>query len=463
MQNNYLLTAIEYLKGIGPKRAEILKRDAGIFRYHDLLNYFPFRYIDRTKHHPINQINDEQTYIQVKGRLIAVNEVGEGRKKRLSAIISDETGELELIWFKGIKWIKPKLISGKTYIIFGRPSRFKSKYNIAHPEIELFNPAQKFKGKFQPIYHSSEKLSQNGLNSRGFEKVIESFLPQALNSIEENLSPDLMNDYQLVSCKNAYYHIHHPNSVEDYQKAIKRLKFEELFFLQMRLLKQKQIVERKIKGHLFEHVGNHFNHFYDNELPFELTNAQKRVLKEIRKDTLSGGQMNRLLQGDVGSGKTLVALLSALIAADNGFQTCIMAPTEILANQHYNTLLEFLKNTKVNIDLLTGSTKKKDRTSIHERLENGETHILIGTHALIEDVVQFKNLGLAIIDEQHRFGVGQRSKLWRKNTIPPHMLVMTATPIPRTLAMTLYGDLDVSVIDELPPGRKSVKTIHKYI
>lgn len=462
MRNNLLLTSIEYLKGIGPKRADILKKEVGIFRYNDLLNYFPFRYIDRTQFYPISKIDDEQTFIQLKGKITSIKEIGEGRKKRLSVRIKDDSGEIELIWFKGIKWVKPHLHAGKDYIVFGRPSKYQNSYNIAHPEIEIFNPAQKFKGKFQPIYHSTEKLSQSGLNSKGFEKVIEAFLPQAINNIDEILSEDLLSEQKLVSRKKAYHDIHHPNTIEDYQKAIKRLKFEELFFLQMRLLKQKQLVERKIKGHIFNQIGDNFNQFYNNEIPFELTNAQKRVLKEIRKDTISGSQMNRLLQGDVGSGKTLVALLAALIASDNGCQTCIMAPTEILANQHYNTLLEFLENTNVKIDLLTGSVKKKAREVIHQKLESGETDILIGTHALIEDVVQFKNLGLAVIDEQHRFGVGQRSKLWRKNTTPPHMLIMTATPIPRTLAMTLYGDLDVSVIDELPPGRKQVKTIHKY-
>lgn len=462
MQNNLLLTSIEYLKGVGPKRAELLRKEVGVSRYVDLLNFFPFRYIDRSKFHPINQVNDEQTYIQLKGKLIAINEVGTGRKKRLTALIEDETGEIELVWFKGIKWVKPNLQAGKTYIVFGRPTKFGKKFNIAHPELEIFNPAQQFKGKFQPIYHSTEKLSNSGLNSKGFEKLMSNFLPEATNHIEEILSAQILEDYHLVSRKKAYHDIHQPNSLADSANAIKRLKFEELFFLQMRLLKQKQLVERKIKGHVFEHVGEHFNQFYENELPFELTGAQKRVLKEIRKDTLYGGQMNRLLQGDVGSGKTLVALLSALIAADNGFQTCIMAPTEILANQHFNTLQEFLQNSNIKIDLLTGSVKKKDREAIHEKLENGETNILIGTHALIEDNVKFKNLGLAVIDEQHRFGVGQRSKLWRKNLTPPHMLIMTATPIPRTLAMTLYGDLDVSIIDELPPGRKSVKTIHKY-
>jgi ATP-dependent DNA helicase RecG len=462
MQDNVLLTSIEFLKGVGPKRAELLKQEAGIFRYIDLLNYFPFRYIDKSKFYNISDINDEQTYVQLKAKIIAINELGVGRKKRLSVKVEDDTSEIELVWFKGVKWIKPNLHAGQTYIIFGRPARFGKGWNIAHPEIEVYNPEAPVGGKFQPVYHSTEKLSNSGLNSRGIEKIIATLLSLIEPHLENHLSNEIIQKHALYSRRNSYKYIHAPQNTEQAQKASFTLKFEELFFLQMNLLKQKQIVEKKIKGHVFESVGSYFNDFYHNHLPFELTSAQKRVVKEIRKDLASGRQMNRLLQGDVGSGKTLVALLICLMAADNGFQSCIMAPTEILAQQHYTTIRDFLKNMNINVALLTGSTKPKERTEIHENLQNGNTHILIGTHALLEDVVSYKNLGLAVVDEQHRFGVAQRAKLWRKNVLPPHMLIMTATPIPRTLAMTFYGDLDTSVIDELPPGRKPIKTIHQY-
>lgn len=462
MLQNVLLTSIEYLKGVGPKRAELLRKEAGIFRYEDLLSYFPFRYVDKSKFYNISEIDDELTYVQLKAKIISINEIGVGRKKRLSVKVEDETSEIELVWFKGVKWIKPNLHVGQTYIVFGRPARFGKGWNIAHPEIEIFDPSKPFGGKFQPVYHTTEKLSNTGLNSRGIEKTIGQLLPLVLPSLENILSDEIINDYKLLSLKQAYASIHAPKNLEEAQKALFTLKFQELYFLQLRLLKQKHLLERKIKGHVFENVGQIFNDFYNNYLPFELTNAQKRVIKEIRKDLASGKQMNRLLQGDVGSGKTLVALISALIAADNGYQTCIMAPTEILTQQHFQTISELLKEMSINVQLLTGSTKQKERNDIHENLLSGKTHIIIGTHALLEEKVQFNNLGLAIVDEQHRFGVAQRAKLWSKNEIPPHMLIMTATPIPRTLAMTFYGDLDTSIIDELPPGRKPVKTIHQY-
>jgi ATP-dependent DNA helicase RecG len=462
MQQNVLLTPIEYLKGVGPKRAELLKKEAQIFRYIDLLNYFPFRYVDKSKFYNISAINDEQTYVQLKAKIIAINEIGVGRKQRLSVKVEDETSEIELVWFKGVKWVKPQLHTGQTYIIFGKPARFKNSWNIAHPEIEVFNPALTMGGKFQPVYHTTEKLSNAGLNSKGIEKIVAQLLPLVEPELNNHLSEELILKHKLFSRKEAYRYVHAPQTSEQAQKAIFTLKFEELFFLQLNLLKQKQLVEKKIKGFVFESVGEHFNTFYNHHLPFELTNAQKRVVKEIRKDVGSGRQMNRLLQGDVGSGKTLVALLACLMACDNGYQSLIMAPTEILAQQHYATLSELLKNMPIKVALLTGSTKNKEREIIHKDLQDGTTHIIIGTHALLEETVMFKNLGLAVIDEQHRFGVAQRAKLWRKNQLPPHMLIMTATPIPRTLAMTFYGDLDTSILDELPPGRKSVKTLHQY-
>lgn len=461
MQNEFLSTPIEYLKGVGPKRGEVLKKDLGIHVYQDLLEYYPFRYQDRTQFTRVKDIDSEENYVQIKGVLTNANEVGEGRKKRLSAVIDDGSGLLELIWFKGVKWIKPKLIVGKEYIVYGKPSRFKSQYNIAHPDFEEYTSKEASKG-LQPIYSSTEKASQLGLNSKGIEKITKNLLGQLKKQITETLPVDLKKELNLLSREEAIFYIHQPTNINVLRRASFRLKFEEFFYLQIRLLKQKLVKEEKIKGHLFEKVGDFFNEFYNNHLPFELTKAQKRVIKEIRKDVASGKQMNRLLQGDVGSGKTLVALLNMLLAIDNGFQACIMAPTEILAQQHYQTISDFLKEMNLKVSLLTGSTKKSERTIIHDELQSGELNIIIGTHALLEDVVQFHNLGLAIVDEQHRFGVKQRAKLWKKNVVPPHILVMTATPIPRTLAMTLYGDLDISIIDELPPGRKPIKTLHKY-
>lgn len=462
MSNSFLSTSIEYLKGVGPKRAELMKKELQIFTFEHLINHFPFRYIDRSKVHKISEVNSTEVHIQLKGKITRVSEAGEKRAKRLIAHFQDESGTMELIWFKGIKWVKPKLFVGKEYIVFGKPSQYRNTYNLVHPEFEERNAAEKSATHLQPVYSSTEKANASGLNTKGIEKLTKTLVQQIRGHIPENLSQSLREELKLISRERAYKEIHLPSSADALRKAIFRLKFEEFFFLQLRLLKQKVIQEQKLKGFVFDTVGDSFNTFYNTKLPFELTRAQKRVVKEIRVDMGSGKHMNRLLQGDVGSGKTLVGLLSMLIAKDNGFQSLLMAPTEILATQHYSTIANYLEGTGVTVSLLTGSSKTSERKVIHEQLLSGELDILIGTHALLEDIVQFKNLGLSIIDEQHRFGVKQRSKLWRKNTIPPHILVMTATPIPRTLAMTVYGDLDISVIDELPPGRKEITTIHKF-
>ena len=459
---NLLLTPIEYLKGVGPKRAEVLKQGAGIFTYWDLLNYFPFRYIDRSEFHEIRQISEELGMVQLKGRLRTYQEVGIKRSKRLVASIEDDTGQIELVWFKGIKWVKPTLQIGTEYIVFGKPSKFGAKLNIAHPELTLVQRDKPVIGGLQPVYHSGDKLAGKGLNSKGFENIITSLIPQIKGMIQENLSQQILTKFNLVPKEKAMLGIHRPINYEEAKASQTRLKFEELFFLQLLLAKQKQVVRSKSRGHVFDKVGDLFNSLYKDHLPFDLTGAQKKVLKEIRRDLGSGVQMNRLLQGDVGSGKTLVALFSLLMAIDCGFQTSLMAPTEILATQHFHTINDFVCQLPVNVALLTGSTKSAERKIIHEQLESGELHILIGTHALLEDKVKFKNLGLSVIDEQHRFGVAQRARLWKKNKVPPHILVMTATPIPRTLAMTFYGDLDVSVIDEMPPGRKPVVTQHRF-
>lgn len=459
---NLLLTPIEYLKGVGPKRAEVLKQGAGIFTYWDLLNYFPFRYIDRSEFHEIRQISEELGMVQLKGRLRTYKEVGIKRSKRLVASIEDDTGQIELVWFKGIKWVKPTLQIGTEYIVFGKPSKFGAKLNIAHPELTLVQRDKPVIGGLQPVYHSGDKLAGKGLNSKGFENIITSLIPQIKGMIQENLSQQILTKFNLVPKEKAMLGIHRPINYEEAKASQTRLKFEELFFLQLLLAKQKQVVRSKSRGHVFDKVGDLFNSLYKDHLPFDLTGAQKKVLKEIRRDLGSGVQMNRLLQGDVGSGKTLVALFSLLMAIDCGFQTSLMAPTEILATQHFHTINDFVCQLPVNVALLTGSTKAAERKIIHEQLESGELHILIGTHALLEDKVKFKNLGLSVIDEQHRFGVAQRARLWKKNKVPPHILVMTATPIPRTLAMTFYGDLDVSVIDEMPPGRKPVVTQHRF-
>jgi ATP-dependent DNA helicase RecG len=453
---------IEYLKGIGPQRAEVLKKELDIFLYKDLLTYFPFRYVDRTKFHTISQASDEMPFIQLRGFLLKMELIGQKNTKRLVVLFKDNTGIIELVWFKSYNWVSKQLKFGAEYIVFGKPSLFNGKFNIPHPEISIITEdLLKQQSAFQSIYNSTEKLKLFGLDSEGIRKAQRNLLIQLqISDIQENLSNELINDYHLMSRFEAFKFIHFPNSNKQIIDASLRLKFEELFYIQLRLLKINKIRANTVKGFVFSKVGILFNDFFKLHLPFELTNAQKRVIKEIRLDMGSGRQMNRLLQGDVGSGKTLVALMSMLLALDNGFQTCLMAPTEILAQQHFETFKHFLKSINIKVALLTGSSKIKNRRIIHQQLLDGEINILIGTHALIEDVVQFKNLGLVVIDEQHRFGVAQRAKLRAKNSSPPHMLIMTATPIPRTLAMTFYGDLDTSIIDELPPGRKPIKTIH---
>ena len=453
---------IEYLKGIGPQRAEVLKKELNIFLYKDLLTYFPFRYVDRTKFHTISEAADEMPFIQLRGFLLKMDLVGQKNTKRLVVLFKDNTGIIELVWFKSYNWVSKQLKLGSEYIVFGKPSLFNGKFNIPHPEISIITEdLLKQQSAFQSVYNSTEKLKLFGLDSEGIRKAQRNLLIQLqITDIQENLSNELINDYHLMSRFEAFKFIHFPNSNKQIKEATLRLKFEELFYIQLRLLKINKIRANTVKGFVFSKVGILFNDFFKLHLPFELTNAQKRVIKEIRLDMGSGRQMNRLLQGDVGSGKTLVALMSMLLALDNDFQTCLMAPTEILAQQHFETFKHFLKSINIKVALLTGSSKIKNRRIIHQQLLDGEINILIGTHALIEDVVQFKNLGLVVIDEQHRFGVAQRAKLRAKNSCPPHMLIMTATPIPRTLAMTFYGDLDTSIIDELPPGRKPIKTIH---
>ena len=456
MAECYLL----FLSGVGPARADLLKKELRIFTYRDLLTYYPFRYVDKSKIFKVADLNSDLPFVQIKGKIIKFEDIGRGRTKRLIAHFEDDTGIIKLVWFKGARWIKSSLKLNVEYLVFGKPTAFKNTFNIVHPETDLWEDYnQKAHVGLQGVYHSSEKLSAKGLNSRGILKLIKNLIPLLKNDIDENLSEKIIKELNLPSKEEALVDIHLPKNNTDFIRAQKRLKFEEFFFLQLHLLKLKLIRTKKLKGYPFPIIGDNFNEFYNNHLPFELTGAQKRVLKEIRKDVQGNAQMNRLLQGDVGSGKTLVAFLSMLMAVDNGFQACIMAPTEILAQQHLVTILDFTKNMNLEVGILTGSSKVKERKELHDRLESGEINILIGTHALLEDKVLFENLGLVIIDEQHRFGVAQRSKLWKKNDFPPHMLVMTATPIPRTLSMTLYGDLDVSVIDEMPPGRKEVKTV----
>ena len=457
-----LATPIAYLKGVGPKRAEVLEKDLSIRSYADLLYYFPFRYVDKSQFYKVSEVHSDLPYIQIVGKIVQMEEVGAKRSKRLVAFIQDETGLLELVWFKGIKWVKSSIKSNTQYVVFGKPNLFNGKINIAHPEIESLEEHKKVMSKtLQPMYPSSEKLSSKGLNNKAIGKLTQALLPQLKNQIRETLSGDLLQKLNLLSREEALFNIHFPKNTQVLQRAQYRLKFEELFFIQLQLIRIKQVRQQRLNGHNFSTIGKHFNQFFNEHLPFELTNAQKRVLKEIRKDCGGQYQMNRLLQGDVGSGKTLVALMSVLMAIDNGFQACLMAPTEILANQHFETISDFLRELPIKVGLLTGSKKAAERKVLHQELENGKIHLLIGTHALLEDKVKYKNLGLVIIDEQHRFGVAQRAKMWQKNTQPPHVLVMTATPIPRTLAMTLYGDLDISIIDELPPGRKEIKTVWK--
>ncbi|MEJ6791370.1 MAG: ATP-dependent DNA helicase RecG [Lacinutrix sp.] len=458
-----LQTPIDYLKGVGPNRADLLRKELGIHTYQDLINLFPNRYLDRTKYYKVNTLNLNTAEIQIIGKITSFKEVAQKRGKRLVATFQDETGVMELVWFRGHKWIRESLKSNTDYVIFGKVNNFGGKYNMAHPDMELLTEhEQNLRSALQPIYPSTEKLSTRGITNRMMIKIMQNLFLETGGKFVETLSKNLLENLKLISKSEALLNIHFPVHSEALSKAEFRLKFEELFYIQLQLILKKLIHKSKIKGFPFETVGEYFNSFFKNHLPFELTGAQKRVLKEIRADLGSNAQMNRLLQGDVGSGKTIVALMSMLIAIDNGFQACLMAPTAILSVQHYNGLLELCKELKINIKILQGSTKASERREIHEMLENGELDILIGTHALLEDKVKFKNLGLAVIDEQHRFGVKQRYKLWKKNTFPPHVLVMTATPIPRTLAMSVYGDLDISLIDELPPGRKAIKTVHRY-
>jgi ATP-dependent DNA helicase RecG len=457
-------TPLVYLKGAGQSRAEVLKKDLELHTFEDLLRHFPFRYIDRTRFYKVREIQEDLPYVQVLARMISKEIVGEKQSRRLVARAKDDTGIIELVWFKGINWIEKTIIPGKVYILFGKPGFFNMMPQMAHPEMELYVPGAQKQGNLslQPVYSSTEKLKQYQLDSKGIQKLVATLLGLHAKDIRENLPLYIINQFKLLNRADAYLNIHFPGDATLLNEALYRLKFEELFFLQLKLLKNKLLHTQKFKGNVFDTVGMYFNEFYHNKLPFTLTDPQKRVLKEIRQDTQRGVQMNRLLQGDVGSGKTVVALMSMLIAIDNGFQTCIMAPTEILASQHYQTIKSLVGDDFIEVALLTGSTKQKERKVLHQKLEDGDLKILVGTHALIEDKVQFKNLGFVVIDEQHRFGVEQRAKLWRKNIIPPHILVMTATPIPRTLAMTLYGDLDVSVIDQLPAGRKPIQTMHLY-
>ncbi len=459
-EENILHTDIKFLKGVGPRRAELLAKELNIKTFEDLLNYFPFRYLDRSKFHKIRDINSDAFYYQLKGRITNVEIHGQGRSSRMTAFLTDDTGRVKLVWFQGIKWVKEKLESGREFVVYGKPVLFAGSFNFTHPELDILDKGKSPDAKLYPVYHTGEKLSAVGLNSKGIAKLTATLIPRVIDEVKENLSPVILSKFHFIERKKAFENIHFPPTVELLEKAKLRLKFEELFFIQLSVVKIKLERHFKSRGHVFEKVGKYFNEFYTKHLPFELTNAQKRVIKEIRADMGKPVQMNRLLQGDVGSGKTLVALLSMLIAADNGYQSAIMAPTEILATQHYNTITSFLKEMDVKVALLTGSTPASQRKHIHEALEDGSLSIIIGTHALIEDKVKFRNLGFVVIDEQHRFGVAQRAKLWAKNTIPPDVLVMTATPIPRTMAMTLYGDLDYSVIDEMPKGRKPVLTYH---
>jgi len=459
--DEFFRTPVEYLKGVGSVRGDALKKELGITSYGDLLQHFPFKYIDRTRFYKVKEASPEMLYVQIIARVKHKEIIGEKAGKRLVAVAQDETGPIELVWFQGITWAFQNLVVGKAYVFFGKPGFFNGKLQLAHPEMELYSTeATQSKGSLalQPAYTSTEKLKKFALDSKGIQKLVAALLEQYARNLEENLPAYILENNKLVNRSAAYQNIHFPENFIQLKEASQRLKFEELFFLQLKLLKNKLFRELKFKGNIFGKVGACFNKFYNEKLPFALTSAQKRTLKEIRLDTQKGVQMNRLLQGDVGSGKTVVALMSILLAIDNGYQTCMMAPTEILANQHFQSIKQLLGEGFLEVALLTGSTKTKTRRVIHENLESGKLNILIGTHALIEDKVQFKNLGFVVIDEQHRFGVEQRAKLWRKNSIPPHILVMTATPIPRTLAMTLYGDLDISVIDELPAGRKPITT-----
>jgi len=458
-----LQTPIDYLKGVGPNRADLLRKELGVHTYQDLINLFPNRYIDRTQYYKINQLQRNNADVQVIGKITGFKEVAQKRGKRLVGTFQDDTGTMELVWFRGQKWIRENLKLNTTYVAFGKTNWFSGKFSMAHPELELLDEhEQNMRSAMQPVYPSTEKLSNRGITNRMMSKIMQQLFIETKGRFTETLSDNLRSELKLINKDSALFNVHFPKTQDLLSRAQFRLKFEELFYIQLQLIIKNLIHKSKIKGFPFDQVGTHFNSFFKDHLPFELTNAQKRVLKEVRADLGSNAQMNRLLQGDVGSGKTIVAFMSILMALDNDFQACLMAPTEILSVQHFNGLQEWCNKLNINIKLLTGSTKTSERRIIHEALENGELQLLIGTHALLEDKVKFKNLGLAVIDEQHRFGVAQRSKLWHKNTSPPHVLVMTATPIPRTLAMSVYGDLDISIIDELPPGRKAIKTVHRF-
>ena len=453
---------IKYLSGVGPQKAAVLNKELEIYSLHDLLYYFPYKYVDRSRIYYIHEIDGNMPYIQLKGKILGFETFGEGRQRRLLAHFSDGTGVVGLVWFQGIKYVTNKYKLHEEYIVFGKPTVFNGRINVAHPDIDSPADLKLSSMGLQPYYNTTEKMKRSFLNSHAIEKMMATVIGQIQEPLSETLSPKLIADHHLMSLTDALRNIHFPSNPELLRKAQYRLKFEELFYVQLNILRYAKDRQRKYRGYVFETVGEIFNTFYSKNLPFELTGAQKRVLREIRQDVGCGKQMNRLLQGDVGSGKTLVALMSMLMALDNGFQACMMAPTEILANQHYDTIRELLFGMDVRVELLTGSVKGKKREAILTGLLTGDVHILIGTHAVIEDTVNFASLGLAVIDEQHRFGVAQRARLWSKSVQPPHVLVMTATPIPRTLAMTLYGDLDVSVIDELPPGRKPIATIHQF-
>lgn len=455
-------TPIEYLKGVGPQRASVLNSELNIHTYSDLIQYYPFRYVDRTKFYKISELNEELPYVQFVARVISKELIGANRSQRLVVWVHDNSGKIELVWFQGIKWVKDKILIGSDYVFFGKVTSFNGKNNIAHPEIEDFSEfKQSTPSKLQSVYNSGEKLKIRGLDTKGIAKLQKTIVPLVSGNIPENLNFEIIQAFRFPSRQEAFKQIHFPDSPQQLVQARNRLKFEELFYIQLDLLKVKKDRDINEKGFVFGKIGTYFNDFFFKYLPFELTNAQKRVIKEIRADFASGKHMNRLLQGDVGSGKTLVALMSMLIAIDCGYQTCIMAPTEILAKQHFESFSNLLKELSINVALITGSTKSAEKKKVLASLLDGTCQIVIGTHALIENSVQFQNLGYVVIDEQHKFGVAQRAKLWSKNSQPPHVLVMTATPIPRTLAMTFYGDLDTSVIDELPPGRKPIMTLHK--
>ena len=453
---------IKFLPGVGPKKAELLNKELKIFSFEDLLYYFPYKYIDRSRTYKIKEIDGNMPYIQLRGEILNFETQGEGKGRRLIARFSDGTGIIELVWFKGIKFIIEKYKPGVEYTLFGKPTRFGSKLNIAHPEIDPIDDIIDKAPGLQAYYSTTEKMKSHFLNSKAIQKIMYNLWKSINGPLPETLPAQVIARSQVIYLTEAIQNIHFPQSPDLLRRAQFRLKFEELFYLQLNILRFTRQRQKKLGGFRFDHIGDYFNNFYHQCLPFELTNAQKRVLREIRADVGSGKQMNRLLQGDVGSGKTLVALMSMLMAVDNGFQACLMAPTEILASQHYESISELVAPIGIHVELLTGSTRKRERERIHEGLLTGDVNLIIGTHALIEDTVLFSNLGLVVIDEQHRFGVEQRARLWKKNNRPPHILAMTATPIPRTLAMTVYGDLDVSVIDELPPGRKPIQTIHQY-